>query len=407
MAEAFGPFVLDRLLGRGGMAEVLVAHRRDDRARRPLVIKRIRADLAHDDEYLKRFVLEAQVASRLSHPNLVRFYEFGKVGACHYIALELVSGYSLGRLIEQVIAKRAPPPLEVALYIAAGVLDGLSAMHGVTDEEGRSRPMLHRDVTPSNVIITREGRPVLIDFGIAKDILGPAITMPGKVIGTARYMAPEHRKAEYIDPRADVFSVSVIFYELLIGRHPWKPLEMLKELLRVTFDPPEIPDEARARIPDDVLQIALKGLACEPADRYAAARDMWLALTGCETYARVRDSGETSARTWAGSLGIRPDDDLDRPVVDHGPQEAELVWGARGQLRAPEAPSMASLPAVASAQVLSVPPLPPPREAALEREDVALEDGIVRGKNVWVAVALALVAVLGAIAGFFWLRSLL
>lgn len=315
-----------------------------------IVLKRIRPDLAESDEYYRRFVLEAQVLSRLSHPNLVRFYEFGKVGQCHFIVMELVRGYSLNRLLERVINEAQPPPLEVAVHIAQGILDGLGAMHAVRDDEGRSRPMVHRDVTPTNVIITRDGRPVLIDLGIAKDLLGPQITLPGRVIGTARYMAPEHRKAEFIDARADVFSASVILFELLFGRHPWKPLDSLKELLRTTFDPPEISAAARARVPAEVVDVVMRGLACEPQDRFSSADEMAHALAACATIAR--DEAVRRTRAWARSLGLPTDDDLDSPVLDHGPkgEDEEIVWNEHGALsREASRPPASIMPGAAMA----------------------------------------------------------
>jgi serine/threonine-protein kinase len=391
------------------MAEVFVAHRLNEPAH-TLVLKRIRPDLAESDEYLRRFVLEAQILSRLSHPNLVRFREFGKIGECHYIAMDLVKGYTLSRLIDRVFESKSPPPLAAALHIGQGVLDALAEMHAVKDENGRARPILHRDVTPNNVIVTHDGNPVLIDFGIAKDVLGPAITLPGKVIGTTRYMSPEHRKAEFIDTRADVFSASVILFELLVGAMPWKPLEGLKELLRVTFDPPEVPEEATKRIPEDVLGVIMKGLECDPQDRHASAEEMSKTLKRC-TRTSPPEEGARATSAWLRSLDMLTDDDLEDPVLDYGPQGSNdlLVWTSHGSIDDSGGQKVAAQPPVAvpppDARIITIPPLPPPREAVLATGEINVDLHGVTGRPVWVTALLITALVLGVVCGVILLRG--
>ena len=387
------------------MAEAYLGTREDDPARTSIVLKRIRPDLANDKEYHRRFVLEAQVASRLSHPNLVRFREFGRVGDCHYIAMDHVRGYSLHRLLDPVFKQGVGPSAGAAISIGAGILDGLGEMHSVRDDTGRPRPMLHRDVTPKNVIVDHEGRPVIIDFGITKDVMGPAITLPGRVIGTARYMAPEHRKAEYIDTRADVFSASVIIYELLTAQPPWPPMDGMKELLRFTFDPPEVPESAAQRVPDDVLSVVLKGLACEPADRWSNAFEMSEALKSCGCYEEVMGAGPQAVVQWVQSLELPADETLGTPVLDHlGDGATEVTWSSTGALTTKDPASASNRAAQGAkrpeAKVLDVPPLPPRRDAALATEDLEALTGPPEGRRPWVLPAflgLALV-VCGAIA---------
>lgn len=377
---------------------MFIATRRDDPSAHPLVVKRIRADLAGNEEYLRRFVLEAQVASRLSHQNLVRFREFGRVGSCRYIAMDQVRGYSLHRVIDRVFEKKAPPPLPVALHLVAGILDGLAAMHDVRDDEGRPRPMIHRDVNPKNVIVGADGRPVIIDFGITKDMLGPSLTLPGKVIGTARYMAPEHRRAEYVDARADVFSVGVIMFELVLARHPWRPLESIKELLRVTFDPPEIPPELRALLPADVEEVVLRAVACDPAERFEGARAMSAALRAGPSFAALGPGGadgDALTRAWLSTLDLAVDLDLDTPVLDHAPPGGPS-WSSEGELigdglppavapAPPRAPRPLPNRPPPDARVLSIPPLPPTREARLAAGGELRELTATPGRSMWVS----------------------
>lgn len=384
------------------MAEAFVAYHAGRPDGDPLVLKRIRADLAENDEYLRRFVLEAQVASRLNHPNLARFREFGRVGRCHYLVMDMVRGHSLHRLLDPIFRHDAPPPLPVALSIGVGILDGLAAMHAVKDEEGHPRPMLHRDVTPTNVIVSDSGQAVIIDFGITKDVMGPSITLPGKVIGTARYMSPEHRKAEYIDPRADVFSASVILFELMFGQHPWPPLSTMKELLRVTFDPPPVSATMSNRVPKPITDVILRGLANDPADRFADAAAMRAALAACPECSELLHSGPKKVVAWVEQLELPMDEQLSAPVLDLSDAggEAEVMWTSAGSLSTDEV--RAQDPTHQPSEALTIPPLPPRREESLP-DDIPFEDHLdaALGGFSWSKAAVILAGVL-CVVGLFW-----
>lgn len=391
------------MLGRGGMAEAFLARRRED-AEVPVVLKRIRPDFAHSEAYLRRFVLEAQVASRLVHPNLVRFREFGRVGECHYIVMDHVRGHSLHRLFEKSFPRSLRLSPNAALHLGTGLLEGLSAMHKVLDDDGKPRPMLHRDVTPGNIIVDLEGDPVLIDFGIAKDVNGPSITLPGQVIGTARYMAPEHRRAEYIDPRADVFSASVVLYELLVGQHPWPPLKGMRELLRTAFDPPEIPAEVRQELPDSVLSVVFRGLACAPEDRWADAEEMARALRRAIPKPDP-ELGRSAVRAWVDHLALPVDEALTRPVIDLQPPEGddeEVMWSSCGRVaRGPVTNESADAIAARSA-VLTIPPLPPRRDEGVDLDEAT---AAAFGRTPHSVVPLALAGLAAGAACIAWLLS--
>lgn len=402
MPGRFGPFRLERLLGRGGMAEAFLAVRPEQPAER-LVVKRVRADFAYNPAYLKRLVLEAQVASRLAHPNLVRLREFGRVGDCHYIEMDQIRGHSLHRLVERSFDIGFQWSVEAALHLGMGMLEGLAAMHRVRDDDGHPRPMLHRDVTPANVIIGLNGDPVIIDFGIAKDVNGPSITLPGQVIGTMRYMAPEHRRCEYIDPRADVFSVSVVLFELLTGQHPWPPLVGMKELLRTSFDPPRISPEAAARIPPPVLDGVMKGLACAAEDRWADAEEMRAALA---PYRAPVASGRAAVHGEIAHLDLPRDEELTTPVVDLMPEdddEREVMWTADGVvlgLCPSERPDELEKLPTGNIAVLDIPPLPPRRDEGVSFE--AAERAALRSP--WAVPMAAAAAVLVAgVSAVWWL----
>lgn len=383
------------------MAEAHLADR-FDAPDESFVLKRIRPDHAGSKEFEQRFVFEAQVASRVVQRNLVRFREFGKVGDCFYLAMDQVRGRSLHRIFESIFKQGRIPPVPVAGHLATGMLAGLAALHRVTDEQGQPRPILHRDVTPKNVIVDPEGEAVLIDFGIAKDIYGPSITAPGQLIGTARYMAPEHRRAEFLDTRADVFSVSVILFELFSGTHPWPPVKSVRELLRTVFDPPEITAPVRERVPEPVLQVLLRGLECEAEHRFPDAAAMAHAMARTH----VPDQGPQAVAEWVQSLDLPPDEALSRPAIDQAPEvndvpsEIRVFWTSSGFLSSDSQPA----PETSHAQVLAVPPLPPRRDAALggdQTEDLVRHLAEMRRMRAWVIGGI--VAILACAGTFVWL----
>lgn len=363
--EAFGPFRLQRMLGRGGMAEAYLADRPSEPTQ-TFVLKRMRPDHARTREYEQRFLFEAQVASRVVHPNLARFREFGKVGDCYYLTMDQIRGYSLHRIFERIFDGGFVPPLPVAVHLGTGILDGLSILHRVEDEQGQPRPILHRDISPKNVIVDEQGEAVLIDFGIAKDMYGPSITLPGQLVGTARYMSPEHRRAEFLDPRSDVFSASVILFELLTGRHPWPPQNPVRELLHTVFDPPELHGGDRARVPQPMLDVLLKGLCCERESRFSDAEGMARAMR--EAGSMDQDEGAQAVAAWISTLDLPLDEELSTPVLDHGgggrTAPIRVFWTSSGFLSSEQtAPEPHT-----DAEVLAVPPLPPRRDSVLEGE---------------------------------------
>ena len=366
------------------------------------MLKRLRPEVAHDEEYTRRLRFEATVASRLSHENLVKLLEFGRVGDCHYLVMEQVKGWSLKRLLDHALAQDTPPPLAVSVGIARGILAGLRAMHDARDDAGARRPFLHRDITPGNVIIDHEGKAVLIDFGIAKDMFGPAITRIGRIVGTARYMAPEHRMGEFCDPRADVFSASLIFFELLAARNPWPSLSPTREILRTVFDPPEVNEVIAARIPEDLRAVVFRGMACKADDRYADAHEMVAALEATETFRALEQPLGAAVSRWVAATGVVSDEALEALIIDSLPSatqvepvKKDLVWSPDGKL-APLAEDI-STDRLPVADILSIPPLPPARRKAEPTVDdlPLLKAPIPRGKKVaWAALAVACAALL-------------
>jgi Tol biopolymer transport system component len=264
-----GPYEILAPLGGGGMGDVYRA--RDGRLGREVALKVLRDDLSIDHERLARFEQEARAASALNHPNLVTLFDFDRGGAEHptYLTMELVDGQSLRDLLAG-----GPVPMRRVLQIGAQLADGLAAAH--------DRGIVHRDLKLENVMVTREGRVKILDFGLAKvmattaplDAARPAATRPGMLFGTPGYMAPEMVRGEAVDFRVDQFSLGVLLYQLLTGSRPFagsNPFEELNAVL--TADPVPLAERLDG-IPEQLAWVVDRLLSKDPAERWSSTRDL-------------------------------------------------------------------------------------------------------------------------------------
>ena len=215
----FGHFILSRRLARGGMAEVFLARQRGlEGFDRRVAVKRILPHLSERADFVKMFLDEARLAARLSHPNIVHIYEFGKVDQDYFIAMEYVDGVHAGQLIKRA-GEEALPPVLVA-RIGADAASALAYAHRLEDADGKELHVVHRDISPQNLMISYDGVVKLVDFGIAKAVAGAGEeTQPGVVKGKYAYMSPEQTVGKSLDGRSDVFSLALVLWELLAGRH--------------------------------------------------------------------------------------------------------------------------------------------------------------------------------------------
>lgn len=266
---AFGGYELLEKVATGGMAEIFRA-----RARRPggvskiVCLKRIHPTLCADPAFVDMFVEEARLGLSLSHGNIVPVFDFGCVDGYHFLVMEFVEGHDLAEIIGRSRIVERPFPTDLATHIVAQVLEGLAYAHGRTDEAQRPLNLVHRDVSPSNVMVSTAGEVKVLDFGIARSALREFRTRTGVVKGKPGYMAPEQARGDAIDARADVFSCGVMLHELLAGARP---------------DLPGASDEgcerALAEIEDAELRsIIEQSLEPDPADRFASAAEMRDAL---------------------------------------------------------------------------------------------------------------------------------
>jgi serine/threonine protein kinase len=257
-----------RLLGRGGMATVELAH--DTELDRPVAIKRLADNLAANEEYKRRFLREARLAARLSNPNIVAVYDAGAENGVPFIVMEYVEGETLGDLLQR--RGRLDPAEAVALALQA--CSGLETAH--------QAGLVHRDIKPQNLLIAPEGTLKIADFGIARSLDGTQLTQAGTVLGTAGYLAPEQAAGEPVTAVADIYALGAVLYELLTGRPPYEADSLAELFVKQTegsITPlRELAPAAPARLEDAVM----RALARVPEYRYesAAALAAELAATG-------------------------------------------------------------------------------------------------------------------------------
>jgi len=276
----FGKYSLFELIGRGGMAEVYKGRIQGPAGfERTFVVKRILPHLSDDTTFIKMFVEEAKLSARLAHPNIVHIFELGAVDGEYFISMEYIRGHDLSETMRAIWKTMGPPRPEMVAYIGREACRGLSYAHGLTDENGRLLGMVHRDVSPSNVMLSYEGAVKLLDFGIAK-ALGdaPEITKSGTMKGKYAYMAPEQTEGDHVDNRSDIFACGIVLHEVLTGRRLFKganDVQTIERVRRCEVPPPSLQNPA---VPPELDAIILKALQRNPANRWADAADMANAL---------------------------------------------------------------------------------------------------------------------------------
>jgi serine/threonine protein kinase len=277
--EAFGPYLVYEQLGVGGMAQV---HRAEVAGRegfhRPVALKRMLPHVAVNEEMVKSFVREAHLASHLHHANVAQTYELGKVDDIYFIAMELITGRNLREILKQCGATTGPMPVAVAMNIINQICDALDYAHNLCDDRGKPLGIIHRDVSPANIIVAEGGVVKLIDFGIAKVQSASMQTMSGTIKGKFGYMAPEYL-AGRIDARADLFAVGVIAHELLTNRPLFSTGDDMETLARVRHMDVVPPSASNLQVPAEVDDIVMTALARDPDRRWQHATALRTAMT--------------------------------------------------------------------------------------------------------------------------------
>ena len=280
MAESLGKYQLERRLAVGGMAEIFLAtHIGPEGFKRSVAIKRILPHLSEDGGFVTMFLDEARLVARFSHPNLVQIFDLGESEESFYLAMEYVHGASMDQVLWACGEKGSEFPLEYAAKIVSLACDGLDYAHDYADADGTRLNLIHRDVSPQNIMLSFDGMVKLLDFGIAKAASNIYKTRAGVIKGKASFMSPEQIQGKQdLDRRSDIFSLGVVLYEFTTGARPFSgenEADILRAIVNADSDDPlkHNPD-----LPTELVQILDRALRKDRDKRYATAREMKVEL---------------------------------------------------------------------------------------------------------------------------------
>ena len=344
--KKFGKYLLERQLAIGGMAEIFLARQHGPAGfEKTLVIKRILPTFANDEQFITMFLDEARTSAKLNHPNLVQIYELGEIEGAYYIAMEFIRGESLNKIIKKLQALKVHMPLHLAAKIVASVCAGLDYAHNFTTANGESLNLVHRDISPDNVLVSYAGAVKMIDFGIAKARTSEAKTQAGAVKGKFCYMSPEQITGKTLDRRSDIFSLGIVLHELTTLTKPFGDGADLMTVSAIVNDPPRAAADYIEEYPAPLWDIINRALTKSPKKRFQSAHEMQIALErfihSRGEFLSDRDIGAYIRKLFSGK-----DEDIN--------DLREMASGIRSRVMLP--------PTVA---------LEPPSEASLEKTQLA------------------------------------
>ena len=286
--ERLDRFELIAELASGGMATVYLARLSGVAGFQRLVaIKRLHPHLAKEPEFVEMFLDEARLAARIHHPNVVPIQEVGQSERGYYLVMDYVEGDTLARLLARSAQAKKPVPWGVTIRILLDTLAGLHTAHELKDDMGQPLLIVHRDVSPQNILVGVDGIARITDFGVARAASRLSTTRSGQLKGKLAYMAPEQARGSQVDRRADIFSVGIVLWEALAMKRLFKGDGEAETLNRVLYDPIAPPSSVRPDVPKGLDTVCMKALAREQGDRYASCQDFADAL---EKAARTIDS---------------------------------------------------------------------------------------------------------------------
>ncbi|MGA7744419.1 MAG: serine/threonine-protein kinase [Polyangia bacterium] len=372
-----GRYHISRKIADGGMAEIFLGRQRGvEGFERPVVLKRILASLLADPQFRNQMIDEAHVAMSLNHSNIVQVLDLGHARGRYFLVLELVDGWDLNQIFNRARAASFPLPPELSLYVAGEVCRALGYAHAKT-RDGQPLGIVHRDVSPHNVLVSEQGEVKLTDFGIAKATGRREHTGHGVIKGKLAFMSPEQASGSAVDARSDIFSLGTVLYLLGTGRRPFEAPTDLEAIVRVRQCQFARPEEVTPDISPEFARITLRAMQAAPANRYQSAEEM---LVDIETVQRsaFKAAGQTELKRWLAELqqmdgaptiskaiGQPPATDDSEPlqldgsedlIFDDSSQVSEL---REGPVR-PTMPTMAATPALLPTMHVAAPPPTPP-----------------------------------------------
>lgn len=270
-----GQYYLMEKIAQGGMAEIFKGLSYDVHGlKKTVCIKKILPQLSASEEFIDSLIDEAKLAVRLVHGNIAQTYDLGKVGDDYFMVMEYVEGRSLSQIHKKCIAKGELIPIPCLVYFISELLSGLDYMHRRSDDTGSPLRIVHRDISPQNIMVSYSGTVKIIDFGIAKAVFKVGSTDSGILKGKFAYMSPEQAHGDAIDQRSDIFSAGIILHEMLTGKRLFKAADSrqtIRNVRRAKVDPPST---TRDELPEELDRIAIRSLAKDRRHRYSSASEM-------------------------------------------------------------------------------------------------------------------------------------
>ena len=326
----FGQYVIEERIATGGMADVFKARMMGmEGFQKTVAIKRILSNLTDNEDFVRMFIDEAKLAAQLNHNNIIHIYDLGKVDRSHYIAMEFIEGRDLRSIMTECSARGLVIPVQLALHIATLLASALDYAHNKRDFEDRDLGLVHRDVSPSNVLISNDGDVKLCDFGIAKAATKATETRAGALKGKLQYMSPEQAWGKDIDHRSDIFSLGLVLYEMLTSEKVFSGTSELSVLEQVRDPMISAPSLKNPKVDPEIDRIIIMALNADREQRYQSADDMRRDVENV-----VREEGWAPDRAalaaFLGQLGDAvgvpatelPEDEVPTPVGTSRPSES-------------------------------------------------------------------------------------
>jgi serine/threonine protein kinase len=283
--QLYGPYQLLEKVAVGGMAEVFKAKRSGvEGFEKVVAVKRILNHLSDNKEFVDMFINEAKMVAGLTHPNIVQIFDLGKIERSYYIAMDYVHGRDLRSIMKRAKERGIRIPLDISAMVVAKVCAALEYAHRKKDEDGRPMRIVHRDISPQNILISFEGEVKITDFGIAKAATKASTTERGALRGKLLYMSPEQAWGKSIDKRSDIFSLGIVFYEMITDDKPFLASSEMSILEMVRDCRLAPPTRLNPRVPEKLERVVMKALEKDAEQRYQDAgeipRDLERALEG-------------------------------------------------------------------------------------------------------------------------------
>ncbi len=262
-------------IAEGGMGEVFKALQKvSELFERVVVVKNIKKKFTQDEDFIAMFFQEAKITARLIHENIVQVYDLNKIEEEYYILMEFIDGKDLLQIGKHSFVNNYPMPLPIVIKLMEQVCNGLKYAHEFSDPTGKPYNIVHRDISLQNIMVTKSGTAKILDFGVMQTTEKGNIDMMSKIPGKANYMSPELITGAHVDGRSDIFSLGILFYQLLTGRKPFKSPNIDILLEKIVTEDIVLPSKLVDGLPKDIDHIVTRMLAKNPENRYSSAYEL-------------------------------------------------------------------------------------------------------------------------------------